>query len=136
MSIEENKALVTHAWDLYNQRELDAFHEIMTPEYVEHYPDLDMNLEQCIEFDANLVSAFPDFNVTLDDMVAEGNKVVHRWTFRGTHKGVFFGSAPSGKKITFTNFNITKIIGGKYVETWGISEAQIIFQQLGFNMTL
>jgi len=63
-------------------------------------------------------SAFPDFKVTLDDMIAEGDKVVVRSTWSGTHKGEFMGIPPTGKKVSFGVIDIIRMAGGKAVEHW------------------
>lgn len=75
--------------------------------------------------------AFPDGQTTMEDMVAEGETVVTRWTFRGTHEGEFAGVAPTGKKITLTGINIDRIEGGKFVERWYEMDRLGLMQQLG-----
>src|SRR5918997_3580222 len=75
--------------------------------------------------------AFPDFRVTLEDQIAEGNKVVNRWTVRGTHRGEFQGVAPAGKEVEFTGIHITTINEeGKLHESWENYNAFSLMQQL------
>jgi len=69
--------------------------------------------------------------MTIDDMVAEGDKVVYRWTLRGTHKGEFTGIAPTGKQVTLWGMVIDRILGGKIVETWIRYDTLGFMQQLG-----
>ena len=130
MSIEENKALVHRAYELVNRRELDAFFELLAPEYVEHLPIGDKSLEQVKQYAGTVFGAFPDIHFTIEDMVAEGDKVAVRVTWRGTHKGVFMDITPTGNKIDITNANIIKIAAGKWVEFWNVTDVRLM-QQLG-----
>ena len=76
-------------------------------------------------------AAFEHLNVTVEDMVAEGNKVVARFTARGTHKGQFMGLPPTGKPITMTGIEIFWIENGKIAELWGEANLLGLIQQLG-----
>ena len=78
-----------------------------------------------------LVTAFPDIRFELDDMIAEGDKVAVRFTFRGTHQGVFQGIAPTGKQITYSALEIDRFVGGKFIEAWIVSDTLGMMQQLG-----
>jgi steroid delta-isomerase-like uncharacterized protein len=69
-------------------------------------------------FYATLRDAFPDFQVTVEDQIAEGDKVVTRWTARGTHKGEFQGIPPTGRQSAITGITIDRIANGKVVECW------------------
>lgn len=74
---------------------------------------------------------FPDIQYTLEDMIAEEDKVATRWTGRGTHKGEFMGVAPTGKQVTITGIQITRHVGGKIVEIWDEMDNLGMMQQLG-----
>jgi len=80
-------------------------------------------------------SAFPDNHFTIDDMVAEGDKVLVRWTMTGTHKGKFSGIPPTNKKVTIWGIAIDRIVGGKSVETWERFDTLGMMQQLGLVPT-
>jgi predicted ester cyclase len=80
---------------------------------------------------AGLRSAFPDFKATIEDIVAEGDKVVVRQTFSGTHKGEFMGVPPTGKSISIGVIDIIRVDGGKFVEHWGQMDTTGMIQQLG-----
>src|SRR5918992_5191824 len=86
---EENKALARDSWErTVNQRDLDAVEEIYAPDFVWHEPDQDIRgYEQAKQFVSSFFAAFPDLNITVDDVIAEGDKVVSRYTLRGTHQG-------------------------------------------------
>ena len=76
-------------------------------------------------------TAFPDFNVSIDDMIAEGDKIVARTTWKGTQKGEFMGIPSSGKRVSFSVIDIIRISGGKFVEHWGLMDNSAMMQQLG-----
>ena len=75
--------------------------------------------------------AFPDFHHTVEDLVAEGDKVVPRLTLRGTHQGDFQGLPPTGKQVTFSGINVMRLEDGKIVEHWSIGDTLGMLQQLG-----
>jgi predicted ester cyclase len=78
-----------------------------------------------------LRSAFPDFHATIDDIIAEGDKVVLRQTWTGTHKGEFMGIPPTGKRVSFGVIDIIRVDGDKCVEHWGQMDNAGLMQQLG-----
>ena len=79
-----------------------------------------------------LESFFPDMQYTIEDMIAEADKVVVRYTFRGTHqKGEIYGISPTGKQVTHVGSAIYRFAGGKVVELWDIWDALGVMQQLG-----
>ena len=75
--------------------------------------------------------AFPDLQVTIEDMIAEGEKVVVRVTMRGTHQGEFMGIPATNKKIEIGEMHIVRFAGGKMVEHWGQEDSLGMMQQLG-----
>jgi len=131
MSIKENKALILRFYDLFKRKGVDAGYELFAPEYILHSPTGDMSREQVKQFDTMLVPAFPDAICTINDMVAEGDKVAFRVNARGTHTGPFMSIAPTGKKVEMNNTYIAKIVGNKLVEQWGTTEFPLLMQQLG-----
>ena len=76
-------------------------------------------------------SAFPDFHVTIEDQIAEGDRVATRWTMRGTHEGEFRGISPTGKQITVTGIGIFRFSDGKVVESWDNFDQLGMMRQLG-----
>ena len=80
---------------------------------------------------ATVRAAFPDANMTLEDGIGAGDKVVVRWTLRGTHTGPFASIAPTGRHIIVTGINITRVEGGKVVEHWASFDHMGLLQQLG-----
>jgi predicted ester cyclase len=76
-------------------------------------------------------TALPDQHYTLEDLIAEGDKVVHRFTMRATHQGEIMGIPPSGKVVTVTGIYISRFAGGKFVEDWRAVDDLGLMQQLG-----
>ena len=77
------------------------------------------------------LKAFPDLHLTVEDMIAEGDKVVTRFTSRGTQTGAFMGIPPTGKQVTVSSIVIARIADGKIVEEWGLDDQMGMLQQLG-----
>ena len=78
-----------------------------------------------------MYTAFPDYHSTIEDMVAEGDKVAGRFTWQGTHQREYFNTAPTGKKVTGTMYGIYRFEEGKRAEAWILQDRLSIFQQLG-----
>jgi len=131
MSVKENKALVRQMYELLNRRELAAHFKLLAPEFVEHDNDRDMSLEQVKEYNTMFSAAFPDATSTIEDMVAEGDRVAYRVTWRGTQKGDFMGIPATGKKLEITNTTIVKLAGGKWSECWATVDDLRFLQQMG-----
>ena len=136
MSAEENKAVVRREMEeLFNQGgNLDAADEIYAPDYVGHEPTTGdiRGVEAAKQFAASMRQAFPDLQTTIEDQVAEGDKVVTRFRARGTHQGETedFGP-PTGNRIEVTGITIEQFADGKIVEDWTNFDALGMMQQLG-----
>ncbi len=133
---EENKAVVRREFEeKFNQGgNLDAAEEIYAPNYVGHEPtsgDI-RGIEGAKHFAATYRQAFPDLQPTVEDQVAEGDKVVTRFSARGTHQGETeeFGP-PTGKRMEITGITIERFADGKIVEDWTHYDALGLLQQLG-----
>jgi steroid delta-isomerase-like uncharacterized protein len=135
MSTEQNKAMARQMIeDVFNRGDMSRFDEYLAPDFVEREelpPGLPGGREGVIQLTAILRSAFPDFKATIDDLVAEGDRVVMRQTWRGTHKGEFMGVPPTGKSVSFGVIDILRIAGGKVAEHWGLMDSMSLMQQLG-----
>lgn len=130
---EDNKALARHSWELASQHDPDALEEVYAGDLVWHEPDQDVRgLEEAKQYYSKYLSAFPDLNFTVEDVIAEGDKVVTRWRVRGTHQGEVedFGP-PTGRQMEFEGITIHRIEGGKIVEEWEKYDNLSIMQQLG-----
>lgn len=131
MSIEDNKALLRRFFEVANKGTLSIIDELCAPEYVYHGTTGDMTREQFKQYAAGLLAVFPDLIGSVDDMIAEGDKIAARYTLQGTHQGAFKGIAPTGKKIMLKGIEIDRLAGGKFIETWTISDTLGLMQQLG-----
>jgi len=135
MSERENKALVRRFTEEFRNRgNLAVAEELLAADYVLHAgigPDIH-GIEGCKQDMVMTRSAFPDLHMTIDDMVAEGDRVAYRWTVRGTHRGAHtqLGIAPTGKQVTGWGMSIDRIVGGKIVETWNRYDSLGLMQQL------
>jgi hypothetical protein len=109
---------------------MDDFFNILAPEYVEHLPTGDISLEQLKHYAPEFFAAFPDISITINDIVAEGDKVAVLVNWKATHKGEYMGIPPTGNKIDITVAMLIKIVGGKWVEFWNVTDIRLA-QQLG-----
>lgn len=80
-----------------------------------------------------LRSAFPDFNITIEDLLSDGEKVIARVTLRGTHLGDLMGLPPTGRKVAYEAIDISRIVDGKMVEHWGIPDYLTLYRHLGIK---
>ena len=138
MSTEENKVLVRRYYEECNAIKGDPakvhamVDEFFAPDFVAHAPvSGDMNFEETKQNRANLFTALPDLNWIVDDMIAEGDKVVTRVAARGTHKGEYQGIAATGRQVMVPGVDIYRITGGKFIELWACLDTLGLMQQLG-----
>ena len=134
MSTEENKAKQLRVWEeIVNKGNMAVADELFATDYLYHGPvGMEFKgpegLKQLITMFHNALS---DFNVTVEDMFAEGDKVVSRITGRGKHTGELMGIAPTGKQTAVPGIIITRWVDGKEVETWEMLDMLGLMQQLG-----
>ena len=134
MSAEANRALIQRFYDEgWNENKLDVYDELVTEDFLDHQalPGLEPGREGFKMLNVMFRSAFPDVWVTVDEIVAEDDKVACRWTSTGTHKGDLFGIPPTGKSAEWTEMGILRIADGKIVESWYDVDMAGLMQQLG-----
>ena len=133
MSTEDNKALFRRWCEVISQNRLDRVEEIIAPDEVDHAlpPGIPSGLEGVKQLFTLLHTAFPDLQIEIEDLIAEGDKVVGRVTARGTHQGEFMGIAPTGKPVSFNAIDVVRIGSGKIVERWSQADSLALLQQLG-----
>ena len=132
---EENKALVRRWFEeLFNQGNLDVADEIVAQDHTLHDPTLP-DLPSGPEGDKRIVSlyhgAFPDADITVEDLLAEGDSVAARWVGRGTHQGELMGVPASGNRVEVAGITVYRISGGKIAETWTNYDVMGMMQQIG-----
>ena len=133
---EDNKAILRRAVnEILNGRNLALVDILFAPGYVYHGPGgLEVRGQEGFKQLLHVyLTAFPDGNMTIDDMVAEGDQIAWRWTFRGTHKGDLMGIAPTGKTVTVTGIILSRYSGGQIVEDWESFDELGMFRQLGVS---
>jgi steroid delta-isomerase-like uncharacterized protein len=134
MSGDENKALVRRLVDAMNDDDGAAIDRLVAPGFVHRNPaDPQMptgppGLRQMGE---RWHRAFPDGRERVEDQIAEGDTVVTRWTFRGTHRGELFGVAPTGRVVTMSGIFVDRIADGRVVEHWDEADIAGLMEQLG-----
>ena len=132
MSTEDNKARTRRAFDALNERNWTGFYELIAPDIVLHNASMTIQgLEAYKQFFSLYYTAFPDLHFTIEDLIAEGDQVVTRYTARGTQTGDLMGIAPTGKQVTTTGINIYRLANGKAVEGWTNFDGLGQLQQLG-----
>jgi len=119
--------------EIINQKNVHAIDRFCSSDFVDHNPppggqgSLDATREQFLD----LVKAFPDLTMTVQDQIAEGDKVANRVLVRGTHKGEYMGMPGSGKTVEIGGIDILRMVDGKAVERWGYFDDVTLMQQLG-----
>ena len=131
-NVEKNKAFIqTFNEDFWNKHNIEAFEKYFSADFISHYPDVDMNAEQVKGLCQAYFSAFPDLHITMDDMIAEGDRVVKVWTANCTSKGDFMGIPATGKPIVVKGIEVFRIVDGKIAENWVSMDNLGMLQQLG-----
>ena len=134
MPAEQNKAALRRIYEeVFNKGNLAVVDEVVTAEWIYRGAG-GMELKGPAgfkEFVKTYRAAFPDLHLTAEDMVAEGEKVAHRITFRGTNTGEFMGMPPTGKQITVGVATISHFAGGREAETWQFADTASMYEQLG-----
>lgn len=134
MSQEENKAVVQRIYDeVLNGKNLGAIDELLLPDVVDHMapPGFPTGIEGAKQMMGMFITAFPDLHISVEDSVADGDKVVTRYTFSGTHQGDMMGIAPTGRQVTVSGIAIDRVVDGKGVEHWEVFDQMGMMQQLG-----
>ena len=134
MSTEQNKGLVRR-WieEAINKQNLALVDELFTSDYVNHYfpPGLPQGQEGEKIFSAGFFTAFPDGQMTIENLLAEGDQVAVRWIYSGTHTGNFMNLPPTGKPFSAQGVNIFRIVDGRIAENWASFDMMGLLQQLG-----
>lgn len=132
---EANKNVVRRLFEeVWNNGNLPVAEELFTPNYAHHdpsTPDLGRGPESEKKRATLYRTAFPDLRLTLEDIVAEGETVMARWSCRGTHKGELSGIAPTGKQVTISGMSIARLANGRLAESWVNWDALGLMRQLG-----
>ncbi|NJK53359.1 MAG: ester cyclase [Leptolyngbyaceae cyanobacterium SU_3_3] len=133
---DRNKAIYQrYIQQVFNQGQLDLLDEILSPSYVYHEapPDILPGAEGIRQVVSIFRAAFPDLEITIDDQLADGDKVCSRATTRGTHQGEIFGIPATGKAVTMTGLTVVRIVDGRITESWVKNDVMGLMNQLGVS---
>ena len=121
VKLEDGKVLATTNNKVHLQFTIGEFEDIVGLENIKNYLE-------------NFFNAFPDLNITVDETIAVGNKLVQRWTLTGTNTGYMADMPPTGKNVGVSGVSIIHMVNGKAVEIWDFYNALDMYQQLGFTL--
>jgi steroid delta-isomerase-like uncharacterized protein len=134
MSAEENKEIVRRFWGVWEKGNIGLVDELVAPDYVNHSPGMPGQPEGPEGIKA-VVSMFragmPNLRVVIEDMIAEGDKVMMRYKIEGTHEGELFGVPPTGRRVSIESITVERVSGGKIREHWRVTDTLDMMQQLG-----
>ena len=129
----DHAATMRSTYERINKGDIAGFGDLVAHDFVEHQgmPALPTK-EGTLEFFRILLSAFPDWRMTVEDLIAGGDKAVARVTVTGTHKGEFMGVPPAGTRVDVQLIDIMRFDGaGLVCEHWGVADMLSLLQQLG-----
>ena len=138
MSVEVNKAQTRQIIDQgWNKGNMDALDDLISPDFVNRTASKSNETRDGFKQRVQMIrTAFPDWEMTADEMLGERDRVVTRWRARGTHRGSFRGIAATGKKIEVTGIAIDRVLDGKRVEGWVEWDMLGLLQQLGGKLVV
>jgi steroid delta-isomerase-like uncharacterized protein len=133
MTVDPKSVVTRLVEDMFNRHDLDVADRYVAVDCIDSsgFPGQPEGLVGMKARWAMLFEAFPDFEITVDDLVAEGDKVSMRATGRGTHRGDYFGVPATGNAVEFTEINISRIVDGKMTEHWAERSNLAVLQQIG-----
>lgn len=134
MTIDENKSVIRRIYDNEAiRRDLAYLDDLVAPNVVNHnpFPGTGPGVEGVKQAVSAMLLLFPDARFTIDDMIAEADKVAVRVTLRGTHRGSFMGRPPTGAAVESTETIVFRVLAGKVVETWASRDDLGLMRQLG-----
>ena len=133
---DQNKEVVERYWDgKWNQRSSATLDELLSSDVIYHSPSMEMNgVEEYKQVYAIFAAAFHDTQITIDDIIADGEKVMTRVTLRGTHGGEFEGIPATGNTLAVHAFTVFHLVDGKIVEEHELIDELGMMQQLGMEL--
>ena len=133
MTIEKNKAIVRRFFKAFAANDQAVLKEVLAPDIVGHAPGTPgpRNREEALLAIGMWTAAFSEMHFTIEDLIAEGDKVAAHVSVRATHSGEFLGQPPTGKQIAIIFFSVERIKDGQIVERWALVDMMSLMQQLG-----
>lgn len=115
-----------------NAGDKETIEEMLAPDYVQHSEGVPESRNAFMVYVFSLITAFPDGKFIIDDMIAEGDKVMLRWTYSGTNTGSWMGAPPTGRKVSFSGMDLWRYNeAGRLAEIWFVTDRLVLMQQLG-----
>ena len=132
MSLEQNKAIALKFYEAFDQQDVEQGRKLISANIVSQGLDAKplKGYDAVMQYGSKIFAAFPDGRHILEEVIAEGDKVVTRGIFSGTHQGELMGIPPTGKQVIFSVIHIDRIVDGKVVEHWGQADIFSLMQQL------
>ncbi len=133
MSLEQNKAIVLQFYAAFDNQDIERGRKLMSADIIARGLDTKplQGYNAVMQYGTMMFAAFPDGKHILEEVIAEGDKVVTRGIFQGTHRGELMGIPPTGKQVTFAVVHIDRLKNDKIVEHWGQGDVRELMQQLG-----
>ena len=134
MSVTENKQIAARFAQVWGNVSLDIIDELAAPSLTVHYPIFPRVIQGPAAFKQLMTAfraAFPDSALKIEEVIGEGDKVIVRWNFSGTHRGALLKIPPSGKKVAWTGISIYTISDGKVTEERGEEDFLGFLRQIG-----
>ncbi len=128
---ELSRRILEQVW---NNKNFDAVDALIAADFVQHDPQAPASvrgIEAYKQFVRYYLGAFPDLHFTVEDQVSEGQTVATRWTVTGTHNGDLRGISATGRRISLTGMTCSRVVDGKFVESWSNWDTLGMLQQLG-----
>ena len=136
MGIEENKATVRrYVEEVRNKGRYDLVPDLFSPDYEVNIPGLPAGVDGWRAMDAQTRTALPDFQFTIEELIAEGDRVAYHWTLRGTHLGPWLGVAATGKSLVRRGITVFALENGKITARYGYSNELEALRELGASVT-
>ena len=130
----DHAATMRRTYERINAGDIDGFGELVADDFVEHQggPGFPDTKEGTLDFFRSLLTAFPDLRMTVDDLIADGDKAMARVTLTGTHRGEFLGVPPNGTRVEVQLIDVMRFDdAGLLCEHWGVADMLSLLQQLG-----
>ncbi|MEZ5416693.1 MAG: ester cyclase [Vicinamibacterales bacterium] len=128
----DTKSMIRDFYAALSEGRLDVIEEVVAEDFIEHeaLPDIDDGRDGLRQLFQSMHQAFADFSITIEQMVAEGDKVFALVTMQGIHRAEFMGIPSKGKPMMVPVADVMRIDGGRIVEHWGVMDSGVLMQQL------
>ena len=131
--MSQNNEILIRKWfdEIWNNRRTQSIDELLAPEGIAHLEGVEIvGPAQFHQYHGELITAFPDFRITVDEVISQGESAAVRWTVDATHKGAGLGLEPSGQVVRFRGMTWVHIQDGKIIEGWDSWNMEALVQKL------